>query len=96
MYQYGLANAQNHYMGFIQTETVSLPGVYMASVLTAAPLQPYFQPDPAPTSPFVPSTTYYDPSSWPANAAWGLYITASSNIIVFGACPQRGPKTTLD
>ncbi|KAH9839344.1 exo-beta-1-3-glucanase [Rhodofomes roseus] len=67
MYQYGLAQAQNHYMGFIQTET------------------PYFQPDPAPTNPFIPSTNYNDPTSWPGNAAWGLYITGSSNIIIFGA-----------
>ncbi|KAH9935646.1 pectin lyase fold/virulence factor [Fomitopsis serialis] len=67
MYQYGLANAQNHYLGFIQTES------------------PYFQPDPAPSSPFIPSATYFDPSSWPGNAAWGLYITGSSNILIVGA-----------
>lgn len=36
MYEYGLAHAQNHYMGFIQTETVSIHGMFMASALTGS------------------------------------------------------------
>ncbi|KZT10683.1 glycoside hydrolase family 55 protein [Laetiporus sulphureus 93-53] len=47
---------------------------------------PYFQPNPGPTAPFIPSSTYGDPSSWPANAAWALYVdSTSSNILVYGA-----------
>ncbi|PCH43394.1 glycoside hydrolase family 55 protein [Wolfiporia cocos MD-104 SS10] len=67
MYQYGLVNASNHYMGFIQTET------------------PYFQPNPAPTAPFIPTTEYGDPTSWPQLAAWALYVSGSSDILIFGA-----------
>ncbi|CCM01933.1 uncharacterized protein FIBRA_04006 [Fibroporia radiculosa] len=67
LYQYGLVNAANHYMGFIQTET------------------PYFQPDPAPTAPFVLDGNYGDPTSWPQNAAWALYVSNSQNILIFGA-----------
>ena len=36
MYEYGLANAQNHYMGFIQTESVSLNDMSMKCALTGA------------------------------------------------------------
>ena len=37
MYEYGLANAQNHYMGFIQTESVSLCDMSMKCALTPRP-----------------------------------------------------------
>ncbi|KAI0797623.1 exo-beta-1,3-glucanase [Abortiporus biennis] len=66
LYQYSLANAQNHYMGLIQTET------------------PYYQPVPAPPTPFSINPTFHDPQ--PAGqAAWALSVQNSQNIIVFGA-----------
>ncbi|KAJ7777561.1 exo-beta-1,3-glucanase [Mycena maculata] len=68
LYQYNLVNAQNHYLGLIQTET------------------PYYQPAPVPPAPFAVSTTFKDPSSWTGiSAAWGLRVTTSTNILVFGA-----------
>ncbi|KAF8178908.1 exo-beta-1,3-glucanase [Pholiota molesta] len=66
--QYNLANAANHYMGLIQTET------------------PYYQPSPASPSPFALSTTYHDPTPFSGTpSAWGLSITNSQNIFIFGA-----------
>ncbi|KAK7023972.1 pectate lyase superfamily protein-domain-containing protein [Favolaschia claudopus] len=67
LYQYRLVNAQNHYMGLIQTET------------------PYYQPSPAVPSPFTLNSAFKDPSFDGVNAAWGLSVQSSSNILVFGA-----------
>lgn len=68
LYQYSLVNAQNHYMGLIQTET------------------PYFQPNPAPPSPFSINSSLKDPNfSNGVTSAWALTVTTSTNIIVFGA-----------
>ncbi|KAG9310495.1 glycoside hydrolase family 55 protein [Chiua virens] len=68
LYQYNLVNAQNHYIGFAQTET------------------PYYQPLPAPPAPFCINNSYHDPTfHCNTNAAWGMYIQSSSNILVFGA-----------
>ncbi|KAK7015096.1 pectin lyase fold/virulence factor [Favolaschia claudopus] len=67
LYQYRLVNAQNHYMGLIQTET------------------PYYQPSPAVPSPFPLNSAFKDPSFDGVNAAWGLSVESSSNILVFGA-----------
>ncbi|KZT68172.1 glycoside hydrolase family 55 protein [Daedalea quercina L-15889] len=68
LYQYNIANASDHYMGLIQTES------------------PYYQPSPAPPSPFSINSTYNDPS-FPSDltAAWGLYVQSSTDIMVFGA-----------
>ncbi|OSX66163.1 glycoside hydrolase family 55 protein [Postia placenta MAD-698-R-SB12] len=55
---------------------------YMGFIQTETP---YFQPNPGPTAPFIPSTTYGDPTSWPQNAAWALFVSDSSNILIFGA-----------
>ncbi|KIY43610.1 glycoside hydrolase family 55 protein [Fistulina hepatica ATCC 64428] len=68
LYQYNFAGAQNHYIGFIQTET------------------PYFQPSPAVPSPFTADSALSDPS-YPSSltSAWAIYISSSSNIIIFGA-----------
>ena len=47
---------------------------------------PYFQPDPPPPSPFTNRTDWKDPS-FNANqtSAWGLHVTRSHDILVFGA-----------
>jgi glucan 1,3-beta-glucosidase len=45
---------------------------------------PYYQPSPAPPSPFSVNSAYSDPNS-SINAAWGLWVATSSNILVFGA-----------
>ncbi|KAJ7093252.1 exo-beta-1,3-glucanase, partial [Mycena epipterygia] len=47
---------------------------------------PYFQPSPAPPAPFTVKRTFKDPVSWSGiSQAWGLRVTASTNILVFGA-----------
>lgn len=47
---------------------------------------PYYQPSPAPPAPFSIDSTFSDPS-FPSGqqAAWGLTVTSSSSIVVFGA-----------
>ena len=75
-YQYQLSGTQNIFMGQIQTET------------------PYYQPNPAANNPFPQNATLNDPNfstSCPAGAAancplaWGLRVSASSNVFVYGA-----------
>ncbi|KAG8714106.1 hypothetical protein FRC08_012359 [Ceratobasidium sp. 394] len=46
---------------------------------------PYWQPAPAPPSPFSINSAYSDPSFTNGNAAWSLRVQASSNIYVYGA-----------
>ncbi|KAF9239592.1 glycoside hydrolase family 55 protein [Melanogaster broomeanus] len=46
----------------------------------------YFQPDPAPPTPFSISSTYNDPTYENGmNMGWALWVETSTNIIVFGA-----------
>ncbi|KAI0062874.1 exo-beta-1,3-glucanase [Artomyces pyxidatus] len=44
---------------------------------------PYFQPSPAPPSPFSTSSVYHDPAV--SGAAWAFNVQSSNNILVFGA-----------
>lgn len=66
---YNLAGAANHYLGLPQTES------------------PYFQPNPPPPGPLYTSLSEWkDPRfTGGQKAAWGLQVTKSHNILVFGA-----------
>jgi len=46
---------------------------------------PYYQPNPAATAPFIPSSAYYDPTNYPSGKAWSLYIQNSADVLIFGA-----------
>ncbi|CCL99324.1 uncharacterized protein FIBRA_01342 [Fibroporia radiculosa] len=56
---------------------------YMGLIQTETP---YYQPSPAPPSPFSIESSYSDPS-FPSGqtAAWALYVQTSTDILVFGA-----------
>jgi hypothetical protein len=48
--------------------------------------QPYYQPSPAPPTPFSINSTYCDPSIPAGNqAAWAMNVEKSTDIIIFGA-----------
>ncbi|KAI1006484.1 Glucan 1,3-beta-glucosidase [Podosphaera aphanis] len=69
LYQYQISDASNVYMALIQTET------------------PYYQSNPDATKPFSPVAAYKDPifsGNAAENKSWGLRITHSSNIFVYG------------
>ncbi|KAI1399306.1 glycoside hydrolase family 55 protein [Hypoxylon fuscum] len=76
-YQYQFSNTQNIFAGQIQTET------------------PYHQPNPGARQPFPLNTTIDDPnfdilcpqSSSPSTCseAWGLRVSASKNVLIYGA-----------
>jgi glucan 1,3-beta-glucosidase len=84
LYQYNLVGAKDHYMGLIQTETVS--GSTSAHDLDELISfnQPYFQPVPLPPAPFSSTSAYHDPVFKGITAAWGLRVQNSYDIIVFG------------
>ncbi|KAL4880128.1 pectate lyase superfamily protein-domain-containing protein [Aspergillus karnatakaensis] len=72
LYNYQVTNAENVFMGLIQTET------------------PYYQANPNSLVPFTPQEAWNDPdfSSCTTDAcrkAWGLRVTNSSNVYVYGA-----------
>ncbi|KDQ52486.1 glycoside hydrolase family 55 protein [Jaapia argillacea MUCL 33604] len=46
---------------------------------------PYYQPDPAPPSPYTSLSSWNDPTSYTQQAAWALSVATSSNILIFGA-----------
>ncbi|KAH0584023.1 hypothetical protein H2248_009598 [Termitomyces sp. 'cryptogamus'] len=47
---------------------------------------PYFQPNPAPPTPFSVNSSFEDPVfTSDLTSAWGLKVVSSSDIIVFGA-----------
>ncbi|KAG9247627.1 glycoside hydrolase family 55 protein [Calycina marina] len=70
LYNYQVTNASNIWMGQIQTET------------------PYFQSNPDATTPFTTNIAYSDPvfsGDASVNKAWGLRVTNSKDIHVYGA-----------
>lgn len=90
LYQYNLVNAQNHYIGFAQTETVGNLLVFPFEVIVDIVPQPYYQPVPAAPLPCSSLSTYHDPSfSRTMNASWAMYMQSSSNIILFGESYDR-------
>lgn len=49
-------------------------------------IQPYYQPSPAPPTPFCINSAYCDPSIPAGNqAAWAMNVAKSTDIIIFGA-----------
>jgi glucan 1,3-beta-glucosidase len=64
-----------------QYSLVGAKNHYMGLIQTETP---YYQPSPAAPSPFSLNSAYSDPSTT-QNAAWGLWVQSSSNILVFGA-----------
>jgi hypothetical protein len=46
---------------------------------------PYYQPAPAPPAPFSINSAFKDPSMAGVTSAWGLVVTTSTDILVFGA-----------
>ncbi|QRV92157.1 exo-beta-1,3-glucanase [Ceratobasidium sp. AG-Ba] len=65
-----------------QYNIVSSKNVYAGLIQTETP---YYQPSPAPPSPFSINSAYSDPSFTNGNAAWALRVQSSSNIFVYGA-----------
>ncbi|EUC54837.1 Exo-beta-1,3-glucanase, partial [Rhizoctonia solani AG-3 Rhs1AP] len=61
---------------------VNSKNVYAGLIQTETP---YWQPSPAPPSPFTINSAYFDPSFTNGNAAWALRVQSSSNIFVYGA-----------
>ncbi|KAJ7771682.1 exo-beta-1,3-glucanase [Mycena metata] len=55
---------------------------YMGLIQTETP---YYQPTPSPPGPFTVNSAYNDPSFNGVSAAWGLVVSSSTNILVFGA-----------
>ena len=84
LYQYNLVDARNHYMGLIQTETVSsqYEDPKYANTLES---QPYYQPLPTAPIPFAIDKRYKDPKFSIAHiSAWAVNIVSSRDIIIFG------------
>ena len=69
MVNYNLAGASDHYLAIPQTES------------------PYFQPTPLPPGPLYTSLPQWKDPLFDGNqtAAWGMHITDSQNILVYGA-----------
>ena len=82
--QYSLVGAKNHYLGLIQTETVSDQLPARCPISLTSPPQPYYQPSPAAPAPFSYNAAYKDPQT-SQTSAWGLWVQSSQNILVFGA-----------
>ncbi|KAJ7184277.1 exo-beta-1,3-glucanase [Mycena filopes] len=77
-----IGTASEHHVLY-QYNLVNAKTHYLGLIQTETP---YYQPSPAPPAPFAVSTAFQDPSNWSGiTAAWGLRVTTSTDIIVFGA-----------
>ncbi|KAJ7777560.1 exo-beta-1,3-glucanase [Mycena maculata] len=76
-----IGTASEHHTLY-QYSLVGAQNHYMGAIQTETP---YYQPTPAPPSPFTVDSAFSDPSYTGITAAWGLIIASSSNILVFGA-----------
>ncbi|KAJ6488579.1 exo-beta-1,3-glucanase [Mycena vitilis] len=77
-----IGTASEHFTLY-QYNLVNAANHYLGLIQTETP---YYQPAPAPPAPFTVNTAFKDPSNWSGiSAAWGLRVTTSTDIIVFGA-----------
>ncbi|KAJ7702297.1 pectin lyase fold/virulence factor [Mycena rosella] len=77
-----IGTASEHHVLY-QYSLVNAQAHYLGLIQTETP---YFQPAPAPPAPFSVNTAFKDPASWSGiSQAWGLRVTTSTNILIFGA-----------
>ncbi|KAJ7197151.1 exo-beta-1,3-glucanase, partial [Mycena pura] len=77
-----IGTASEHHVMY-EYSLVNAKSHYLGLIQTETP---YFQPSPAPPAPFSVNSAFNDPTNWSGiNAAWGLRVTTSTDIIVFGA-----------
>ncbi|EPQ58386.1 beta-1,3-glucanase [Gloeophyllum trabeum ATCC 11539] len=75
-----IGTAEHHVM--YQYALIGAKNHYLGLIQTETP---YFQPDPAPPTPFTTNSAYHDPTFSGSQSAWGLYVETSSDIVIFGA-----------
>jgi glucan 1,3-beta-glucosidase len=83
LYQYLLKDARDHYLGLIQTESVSFFD-HVLCMRAYCLSQPYFQPTPSAPTPFPRVERYVDPET-KSGMAWALWVERSHDITIFGA-----------
>ncbi|KAJ7929214.1 exo-beta-1,3-glucanase [Mycena leptocephala] len=76
-----IGTASEHHTLY-QYSLVGAQNHYMGLIQTETP---YYQPTPVVPSPFSVNSAFSDPSFAGTNAAWGLTVASSSNILIFGA-----------
>ncbi|KAF7317145.1 hypothetical protein HMN09_00449200 [Mycena chlorophos] len=77
-----IGTASEHHVLY-QYNLVNAANHYMGFMQTETP---YYQPIPAPPAPFTVNWAFQDPSDWNGiKAAWGLRVTNSRDILIFGA-----------
>ncbi|KAF8203427.1 exo-beta-1,3-glucanase [Mycena galopus ATCC 62051] len=77
-----IGTASEHHVLY-QYNLANAKSHYMGLIQTETP---YFQPNPAAPAPFTVNTAFKDPDSWSdISEAWGLWVTSSDDILVFGA-----------
>ncbi|KAJ7636131.1 exo-beta-1,3-glucanase [Mycena polygramma] len=76
-----IGTAAEHHVLY-QYSLVGAKNHYMGLIQTETP---YYQPAPNPPSPFTVNSAFHDPSLSGVTSAWGLVVSGSSDILVFGA-----------
>ncbi|KAJ7290151.1 exo-beta-1,3-glucanase [Mycena rebaudengoi] len=76
-----IGTASEHHVLY-QYNLVNAKNHYMGLIQTESP---YYQPAPAPPAPFSINSAFKDPSMAGVTSAWGLVVTTSTDILVFGA-----------
>ncbi|KAJ6522797.1 exo-beta-1,3-glucanase, partial [Mycena vulgaris] len=76
-----IGTASEHHTLY-QYSLVGAQNHYMGLIQTESP---YYQPAPVAPSPFTVNSAFNDPSFTGISSAWGLTVSGSSNILVFGA-----------
>ncbi|KAJ7074278.1 exo-beta-1,3-glucanase [Mycena amicta] len=77
-----IGTASEHHTLY-QYSLVNAANHYLGLIQTETP---YYQPAPVPPAPFTANATFKDPTNWSGiTSAWGLRVTTSTDIIVFGA-----------
>ncbi|KAJ6611580.1 exo-beta-1,3-glucanase [Mycena sp. CBHHK59/15] len=77
-----IGTASEHHVLY-QYNLANAKSHYMGLIQTETP---YFQPNPVAPAPFTVNTAFKDPASWSdISQAWGLWVTSSDDILVFGA-----------